>query len=146
MKQKKPFNFAVYYPKLAAMWDPIMNEGIRPEDISQDSDMEIWWLCANGHSWVDTVQSMSQIKGCPYCSGKMAHPENNLLIHNQDLACLWHPDKNGDLSPDMVLPTSTETVWWHCPGGHEWQASVVSMTIVPYCPICINELEADAWR
>jgi hypothetical protein len=33
---------------------------------------------------------------------------------NPELAKQWHPDKNGDLTPDDVLPGSNKKVWWRC--------------------------------
>lgn len=47
--------------------------------------------------------------GCPYCSGRLATEDNNLLIVNPMLAQEWHPTKNGDLKPINVLPNSGKT-------------------------------------
>src|SRR5205823_4226319 len=61
--------------------------------------------------------------------------------HHPDIAAQWHPDKNGDLTPDKLPSGSHERVWWKCGKGpdHEWQASVKDRTRsdgATGCPCC----------
>lgn len=37
---------------------------------------------------------------------------------------LWHPTKNGDLTPDDLPIGSAKEVWWRCEKGHEWKRKV----------------------
>jgi very-short-patch-repair endonuclease len=70
-----------------------------------------------------------------------------LNIAKPDIAKQWHPTKNGDLKPDMVLTGSNKKVWWLCdevcPEGclHEWEAVIISRTRVngSGCPYCSNK-------
>ncbi|NUP14289.1 MAG: zinc-ribbon domain-containing protein [Polyangiaceae bacterium] len=55
------------------------------------------------------------------------------------IAAEWHPRKNGELSPDQVLPGSDVKVWWRCAKerSHEWETSVVKRTRRGHgCPFC----------
>ncbi len=47
---------------------------------------------------------------------------SKLIVGKNDLATLypklakeWHPSKNGDLTPESVLPNSNKKVWWLLP-------------------------------
>ncbi|MFD8979873.1 zinc-ribbon domain-containing protein [Streptomyces sp. NPDC059564] len=46
------------------------------------------------------------------------------------LVALWHPDRNGSLTPDRV-GTGGGKVWWRCPAGHEWEETVISRRSLP---------------
>lgn len=36
----------------------------------------------------------------------------------------WHPERNGDVTPRSLSPSSRMKVWWRCSGcGNEWQAT-----------------------
>ena len=73
-----------------------------------------------------------QIKS--YLSGAAVWPGfNDLATHYPELAAQWHPTKNGELTPDQVIPGRGAKVWWYLPyddpvtGKHfnfEWEASV----------------------
>jgi len=55
------------------------------------------------------------------------------------LARLWHPNKNGKLTPRNVKAGSGMNAWWLCSEGHEWQATPHNMKKPnrrSYCPIC----------
>lgn len=60
-----------------------------------------------------------------------------LLDTLADKAALWHPERNGQLTPADVSFGSRVRVWWCCEQGHEWQAMVYSVASdgcgCPYC-------------
>lgn len=45
-----------------------------------------------------------------------------------ELAMLWHPTKNYDLTPEQVSPSSDKKIWWQCcdHSSHTWEASVIN--------------------
>ena len=53
-----------------------------------------------------------------------------------DVAALWHPTKNGDLSPYMFPPHSNTRVWWLGKCGHEWDNPIAVMSRGYGCPYC----------
>lgn len=67
--------------------------------------------------------------------GKMKrYPD--LSSFRPDVAEQWHSEKNGPLLPRDVTAMSGRRVWWICPKGHEWQATVASRSSGVGCPIC----------
>jgi len=95
------------------------------------------WKCSQGHEWLAPYKSINRGSGCPYCSGNSVGADNNLAIRYPAIAAEWHPTKNGELTPDQVMPGSTKKVWWQCRKSHEWQVSPNARTNrqsgCPYC-------------
>lgn len=54
----------------------------------------------------------------------------------------WHPSRNGELTPEDVLPFSNKVVWWQCEHDerHEWQAKVAQRSKGTGCPYCSGRL------
>ena len=63
--------------------------------------------------------------------------EDSLLSQCPEIACEWHPTKNGKLTPDLFIPGSSEIVWWLCSVcGNEWTTSIVNRTKGHGCDVC----------
>lgn len=85
---------------------------------------------------------------------------NSLASQYPEVAALWHPTKNGELSPSMFSPHSSTSVWWFGKCGHEWDTPITLMTRGYGCPYChglrvlkgFNDLQtvfpdiADQWH
>jgi hypothetical protein len=60
----------------------------------------------------------------------------------------WHPTKNGELTPDDVMPSSDKKLWWRhadpaciIEGGHEFEATVGNRTGQGSgCPVCSGKV------
>jgi len=60
-----------------------------------------------------------------------------LASTDPEIAGEFHPEKNGDLTPETVRPASNSLYWWMCSKGHEWQATAASRTRADGgCPGC----------
>lgn len=130
-------------PLLAEQWDYEKNEDITPDEISVYSNRRVWWKCNLGHSWRATVASRADLKGCPYCSGRMLlRGFNDLATVYPKIAEQWHPTLNGELTPDMVMPGTPRHAWWQCAEGHVWKAAVSSRTCPRKhgCPVCAGKV------
>jgi len=68
---------------------------------------------------------------------------NDLLSVNPNLASQWHPTKNGQLTPSDVTPHSKKKVWWVCPKGHVWEASINRRSYGSDCPYCTGHAICD---
>ena len=56
---------------------------------------------------------------------------------NPEKAKLWHPTRNGNLTPYDVDEGSSRLVWWQCTCGYEYMAQVKSnFDKNPRCPHC----------
>ncbi len=121
-------------------WDSEKNLPLTPESVSYGSKKKVWWTCAQGHHWQAAVHTRTGSgTGCPYCSGRFPIPgENDLATKYPLLAQEWNTEKNGDLTPDQVLPGSHRIVWWRCAHGHQWRAQIKSRVNGAGCPICTN--------
>lgn len=125
------------HPEIAKEWDVLKNGKFSPKEVTHGSDKTVWWRCSRGHSWKAKVAARSLGRGCVYCSNKKVLPGyNDLQFVNPVLAAQWHPEKNGRLVPEMVVPGSRRMVWWKCGNNHEWQATIVSRAKGNGCPYC----------
>ncbi len=62
--------------------------------------------------------------------------KKSLLTEYPEIAKEWHPIKNGDLTPDSVMPKSNRKAWWIGKCGHEWESVVASRVMGAGCPYC----------
>ena len=124
-------------PSLVRQWHPVKNGDLTPEDVTPGSRKKTWWVCEKGHEWQAVVKNRNNNQGCPYCSSRRVNKENSLKTKNPSLARQWHPEKNGDLRPEDVVPGSVKKVWWICEKGHEWQATINKRASQNMsCPFC----------
>ena len=74
--------------------------------------------------------------------------KKSLKEKSPEAATMWHPKKNGMLTPDLVPWDSREEVWWiyeyddEFTGKHfvfEWMAKVYNMAKYPSCPYLTNK-------
>ena len=128
-------------PDLLNYWDYEKNIDITPADVTPGSNKKVWWKCALGHEWMAPVTSIANGGQCPICCGqRVLEGYNDLLTKNPELAKEWHPTKNGTLLPSQVTTGSSKIkVWWLCPKGHEYQATVANRNNGTGCPICDKE-------
>ena len=131
-------DLATTHPQLQAMWSG-RNE-ITPQRLTAGSHKKVWWTCDAGHEWEAMVCSVaSGGTGCPYCRGKKPRVgENDLASVRPEILSQWDRERNGELTPERLLSSSHEKVWWRCQQGHSWQAMVFSRskeksTGCPYC-------------
>ena len=128
-------------PKLAKEWHPTKNEDLTPYNVTERSGKKVWWKCDKGedHEWKAVIASRANGRGCSICSGQMVVFSNCLATTHPKLAKEWHPTKNGDLTPYVIISGSDKKVWWKCDKreDHEWVARIYSRAKDrATCPIC----------
>lgn len=119
-------DLATTHPHLAKEWNYEQNSNLTPHDVTAGSRKKVWWLCEKGHAYEQLIiKRSSRGYSCPYCSGhKVLRGFNDLATVNPRLAKEWHPSENGDLTPFDVTAGSGKRVWWLCPLGHAYQATI----------------------
>lgn len=123
-------------PNLAASWDYEKNIS-SPSSVSPHSSRRFHWKCDQGHS-SQSAPGSRKSGGCPVCSNKvLSVGHNDLKSTNPDLASQWHPERNGNVTPEMVMEGGAKSYWWLCPLGHEWFASLTNRRKTN-CPVCAN--------
>ena len=132
-------------PKVAREFHPSKNESLKVEEVTVGSRHKIWWKCPVGHEYQATPNSRlgrrekGKIQGCPYCSGRLASPENNLLVCFPDIAKELDEKKSG-LKASSITPSSGQDVWWKCSKGHSYQSRVANRThLGTGCKYCGTE-------
>lgn len=120
-------------------WDYSKNEKA-PNEFTKQTNTYAYWKChVCGYEWKAKINNRSNGRGCPCCGNRvLVKGTNDLLTKNPRLAKEWHPTKNGDLLPSNVYSQSNIKVWWLCPNGHEYQATVCHRSSIngTNCPIC----------
>lgn len=131
-------DLATTSPELAAQWHPTKNGDLTPAEVKLRSTVRVWWRCEVGHEWQAAISSRASGSRCPGCRGRLLTPGvNDLATQRADVAKLWHPNKNGDLTPRDVTPSSRLRVWWACARGHEWQGLIHGrVAAASGCPSC----------
>jgi hypothetical protein len=144
-------SLAALRPHLVREWDAAKNGTLTPHDVVLSAKVRVWWKCPQGpdHEWVASVASRGYAgNGCPYCAGQRVSVTNSLAARFPAVAALWHPTRNGEITPHDVVSRSSYKAWWRCPSGHEWEAFVFSITRPGHgkkgtpptlgCPYCAN--------
>ncbi len=127
-------------PELAREWNYELNNGLKPSDVTLNSNKKVWWKCSEGHEWQALIYDRKNGVGCQYCSGrKVLKGFNDLQTVNPTLASEWNYEKNGDLTPEHFTVKSEQKVWWKCSKGHEWQAVIGSRNKGYRCPHCSGQ-------
>lgn len=132
---KNEKSLAAMYPSLAKLWHPTRNLSLTPHDVFPRSSKKMYWRCsrAGNHVWQAPVYRVvtswkAGTNGCPWCSGLSVDDKNSLQSKFPLVAKLWHPTKNGQLTPASVTAKSNKKVWWHCgKPAHEFEAQVANM-------------------
>jgi hypothetical protein len=130
------------YPELAREWHPTKNGDLTPNKVVSGSEKKVWWRCrANpSHEWQAMIAERVKGKGCPICANRIVTSTNSLRALYPQLSQEWHPMKNGNLTPDKVVPGSSKKVWWCCrvDPSHEWLATITDRAGGASCPACLN--------
>ncbi len=113
------------YPEIAKEWHPSKNTK-SVEQMIYSTTERVWWRCDKGpdHEW--STQLLMRTKygqGCPFCSHTRVSVTNSLANLFPDLVKEWHPNLNGKLTPNEIMPGTRVPIWWKCDKGpdHEWK-------------------------
>ena len=128
-------------------WDYEANYPKTPLDYTYRSGQSVYWKChVCKYQWKAKILNKSRHNGCPACSNKVVVPGfNDLATTNPELSQEWHPTKNGILTPKKVTRGSGKKVWWLCPMGHEYQATLLARNggFGVGCPKCYSRRQTS---
>lgn len=110
-------SFADEHPELVPLWS--INNDKKPTEVLSTGSYRALWVCPTcGDEYYGQVRDMvSGAVDCPVCSGRKAKAGvNSLQDCYPELMDEWCDVENLflGLSPDEVLPTSREMVYWQC--------------------------------
>lgn len=134
-------DLATTHPQILKLWSG--RNILSPAEVTSGSHRKVWWRCDRGHEWESQIAVVAvEGCGCPYCMGKRAIPgETDLATLRPDVLEAWDFEKNQEIDPGNVLPSSHEKAWWRCSLGHSWQAMIFSRTReqAAGCPYCTGK-------
>ncbi|WIB77950.1 zinc-ribbon domain-containing protein [Curtobacterium sp. MCPF17_002] len=129
------------HPDIAAQWHPTRNNGKQPEDYSQGSNDEVYWLCPTSaaHWYPQRIDRKVQGYGCSLCSSRrLVLRVNDLATTDPLLVTEWHDYLNGSTRPELMF-AGTDRYWWKCSYGHVKQQSVPNRRKSRGCTDCEPE-------
>jgi len=133
-------DMATTRPDLAAEWHPTLNALLTPQDVFRSVAKKFWWRDLLGHEWQASANERSNGANCPFCSGqRILVGFNDLATRNPELASEWHPELNGDRTPEMVTLMNGTKAWWRDSFGHEWEAVIASRSAGSGCSVCAGQ-------
>ena len=108
-------------------------------------DRENEYVCVEGHPFSSTGRRILASKasgGCGVCARKKVSPGTSLAATHEHYAAEWHPDANGDVTPQDVLAGSGMRWYWLCAAaGHTFFVSPNARTTSGVgCGYCANLL------
>ena len=129
---------AISNPLLLKEWNYEQNGDLTPQQITEGSSKCVWWKCSKcGYEWEAKILNRANGRKCPLCSNKeVVMGKNDLVTTHPQIAAEWHPTKNGELTPEKVTYGMSKKVWWLCPQGHEYQATINHRSGGTNCPKC----------
>ncbi|MCB1282373.1 MAG: DEAD/DEAH box helicase family protein, partial [Salinibacterium sp.] len=136
-------SFATEHPHLVKLWHPSKNSGLEPAAVDSRHAAELWWQCERGHAFRRAPLQMGHDASCPTC----ALAEVSLAARFPTIAAEWHPERNGDITPEAVDADHQMNAWWRCERGHEFQATVRSRCRANRrCPVCYGSWSVEHLR
>lgn len=151
-------------PELAAAWrDEQPHDGLRVRDLcggvaAKNFGQTYSLRCPDDHK-IDTVVRRFVTVGCPYCRSNDIRkaPRQSIRDVDPELAAIFHPTRNGSLSPETTPDNYRKPLWWKsvqcC--GYEWQEEIGHRTLGRrpqagrghyYCPKCESVWGSLAWQ
>ncbi|WP_443217463.1 zinc-ribbon domain-containing protein [Rhodopirellula sp. P2] len=133
-------SISVTAPALATEFHPTKNAPKTSENVTLSSTFRAWWRCSKDptHEWQAQVATRARGLGnCPDCRAK--HPNHRqtkkrtktlgrrTVADDSELMKYWHAERNSEVNPSELTCSSSKVVWWNCPKGHEWEASISRM-------------------
>jgi len=129
-------------PRLMDEWyeEKNIEAGIFPDKVGSQSNKKAFWKCNKcGYTWETKISNRYHGRGCPCCARKrVVTGSNDLATTHPDLIKEWDYERNGELTPDKVLYGTAKKVYWKCPEGHSYRATInhrsgINGTCCPKC-------------
>lgn len=98
-------------PNLFEEIDRDKNRGIDINNLTSKSSKKIWWICKNGHSWYQNIDTrVKSGSSCKYCKSS----KQSIVITHPELIKEWDYKKNIGVDPNFLTKGSNKKVWWVC--------------------------------
>ena len=114
-------DLAAINPNLANEWNYERNENLKPNMVTANSGMVVWWKCEYGHEWQAAIYSRSSGVGCPICAKELqtSFPEQAIYFYIKKLfPDAINADNHLGKELDIYIPSEKlaieyDGVQWH---------------------------------
>lgn len=138
-------SLAACFPDIASEWDAKRN-GRTADSVVASTNEPGWFICAfnRRHRWKTRVshRTTGNGTGCPFCVNRAVSTENSLSTLFPAVSREFHPTKNKGKTPDTLLASGTDRIWWQCSKNkrHVWQSEIYLRTLRGTgCRVCREE-------
>jgi DNA-directed RNA polymerase subunit RPC12/RpoP len=146
IRMPREVSVASEFPDVAAEWHPTKNT-TTADRVPPFSNEKAWFRCGTcGCEWESIISNRTNLgQGCPPCGCirqgvKRATPKpgQSLADRHPEVAAIWHPTLNGDVTPADINPGSNTNRWWLCPRcGKDFKSTPHNRRKSPQlCPTC----------
>lgn len=131
-------NLFYLYPKLKEMWDYDSNTGLDSDELTAGSNRKVVWKCEKGHRFPRIIEDMIKSSNCPFCSKKLAIPnETDILTEHPEVIPWIDFDNNEWIDFSHIRSGSGLNIKWKCPQGHTFNDEIYAFVErgrrCPYC-------------
>ena len=104
-------------------WDYSKNN-FTPRDVTCFSNRKVHWVCPEGHEYQTTIHHrVKNLSNCPFCLNKRVYSGyNDLSTLYPQIAQNWDTEKNFPLTPEQIMPSSQNPVWWNIDGEEKFNS------------------------
>lgn len=81
--KKEAAYLALAKPNLIRDWHPTRNGALNPRNVRSNHPEKVWWICASGHEWQDTVKNRLSGRGCPECENNDLRKISRVIESNR---------------------------------------------------------------
>lgn len=132
-------------PLIARDWDPIRNGSSLPSDFKRTNHHKVFWVCANGHPYLESPFGRVLGLGCPECGSAGPSRVSTIAEAFPEVISHWDPSSNGSLTPQVALAHAREMHGWLCDQGHSFRSTLTDYLDAPFhrCRQCEEALLRD---
>lgn len=132
---------------LLGEWDRKKNGDVKPEAVSINSNIKIWWQCRLGHSYQTSPKTRNKNTGCPYCAGKkVVKGFNDLESYAKKneyyLIDEWDYQVNASGMDEVYFRSSNNYKWKCSKCGRTYERTANARVRGIGCPYC-NHRKVD---
>jgi len=99
-----------------------------------NSQIHLFWECAENHQWEAVPNSVKSGSWCPVCARKNQSESRRLTIEEMRIIA---KKRGGNCLSEMYVNSQAHLLW-ECAEGHQWQAVPGSVKRGSWCPVCDN--------
>lgn len=116
-------------PDILSEYDP--SNPLSPTEIGSASTTEVRWICAHGHTEIESPFKRLRRGYCSVCGPKK---QGSFAQKHPELLSFW--SKDNTVKPDEIPPTYSKFIKWKCSNGHTWERRIALQLKLNSCPIC----------